>query len=537
MRPRLIAIFLLIVLTPIGLLAWLGVRVARNEQEIVHREFQELLDGRLKDTRAVIARLIQERERDLLRITDLRATDAATIRELVRKNPTISQIFVLGADGKRLHPPAEGPFTSSEVEFLQRAGQVWRDKGVFYRPSEEAASATTRGEPLREKTPPAGQGQGWYVWYWDNGIHLVFWRRTTSALVVGVELDRARLLADMVGELPDTDPLDPHPSDGLIRLVDSDGATLYQWGGYQPPKDGAPAAASALEYPLNSWGLRYFTSAGEVGGSLGRGVAFNLISGLLAATIALVGLGAYFYRESSREFREAAQRVSFVNQVSHELKTPLTNIRMYAELLEQHVGDDDPKAAQFLDIVVSECRRLSRLISNVLTFSRRQRDKLTLRMAVGNVDDLIRSVIESFRLSMEAKGVKVEFSAGAGKAVQFDADAVEQILGNLFSNVEKYAASGGEMKVASRQEGDRTVVTVSDRGPGIPADQRHRIFEPFYRLSNQVSDGVTGTGIGLAIARDLARRHGGDLTLVPAPEGACFELVLRTPTDGNKGEP
>ena len=96
-------------------------------------------------------------------------------------------------------------------------------------------------------------------------------------------------------------------------------------------------------------------------------------------------------------------------------------------------------------------------------------------------------------------------------------------------NVEKYAAGGGTMEVTTQQDGDRTTVIVADQGPGIPRGQEEKIFEPFHRLSNKVSDGVAGTGIGLSIARDLARKHGGDLKVVASNAGARFELEIQTP--------
>jgi signal transduction histidine kinase len=226
--------------------------------------------------------------------------------------------------------------------------------------------------------------------------------------------------------------------------------------------------------------------------------------------------------------RDAAQRVSFVNQVSHELKTPLTNIRLYAELLEQNLPDEGESARQ-LGVIVSESQRLSRLIGNVLTFARSQNDKLALHPSRGSVDACIRFVLDHFEAVLEARGVRSAFDGHAGADVEFDRDAVEQILGNLFSNVEKYAASGGVLEIASRQDGDWTTVAVRDRGPGVPKGQEERIFKPFHRLSNRLSDGVTGTGIGLAIARDLARKHGGDLTVTPSNSGACFVVKLRTP--------
>ena len=105
---------------------------------------------------------------------------------------------------------------------------------------------------------------------------------------------------------------------------------------------------------------------------------------------------------------------------------------------------------------------------------------------------------------------------------------VEQILVNLFNNVEKYAVQGKRLDIASRQDGERTTILVSDAGPGIPPAEQDRIFQPFYRISNRL-EGPAGAGIGLSIARGLARLHQGDLRLVDSATGATFEVELHTP--------
>ena len=237
--------------------------------------------------------------------------------------------------------------------------------------------------------------------------------------------------------------------------------------------------------------------------------------------------------------REAAQRVSFVNQVSHELKTPLTNIRMYAELLDQDVragraGDEDNRLTRYLDVIVFESQRLSRLIGNVLSFSRSRRDALDLHPQPGVVDEVVRRVLDQFQPALEAKNVEVDFSPGGSETASFDADALEQILGNLIGNVEKYAASGGILQVASHQKDGRVEITVQDRGPGLSGAEGRRIFEPFYRVHNRLTEGVSGTGIGLAISRKLARLHGGDLELLPSDEGASFRLTIECPPHGEQ---
>ncbi len=162
-------------------------------------------------------------------------------------------------------------------------------------------------------------------------------------------------------------------------LLDTKGAPIYQWGGYGPADDERPRATLALSYPLGGWSLAYYAPPELTRAGLSRSLWFNVGSAVVAVALAVLGLAAYFYRENARDMRVAAQRVSFVNQVSHELKTPLTNIRMYAELLEQEIDESQEKPRRHLDIIVSESQRLSRLIGNVLTFSRRERHTLQLR--------------------------------------------------------------------------------------------------------------------------------------------------------------
>lgn len=381
--------------------------------------------------------------------------------------------------------------------------------------------------PQPDPCQPASQG--WFVWYWGRGIQLVFWRRGVDGHIVGAELDQSRLLSDIIALLPATDPDQARPLPGRITLTNALGRSIYQWGSYEPPATEKPFVERSVTYPLSAWRLKYFLPSEQLITGKAKSLYFGLIAGLVALGLALLGLAVYFYRESTREICAATQRVTFVNQVSHELKTPLTNIRMYAELMESDLLEGDQKSKRHLGIIVSESQRLSRLIGNILSFSRKQRNKLTLRRRPGIVDECIRSVLDNFKASLENHSIRVEFVPGADQQVSFDPDVVEQILGNLLNNVEKYAASGGSVKIESRLENGSTMITVSDRGPGIPARRREKIFSAFYRVSNKLTDGVSGTGIGLTIARDLARLHGGDLTLLPSTQGAVFELRLATP--------
>jgi len=544
-KPKLLVVFLVLVLAPLGALGWLGLRMAGSEREVVRHRFDELLAGKLADVDGAIARLIEKRERELGRVTDLESLDAERIRALVRGERLVQQIFVIDADGKLVHPPREAPRNEAEEAFLDRTHHIWESGESFFRPGDQARAnpAPTSSGDAGPAAPDAeivtegtDQDHGWYVWYWGSGINLIYWRRDAAGQVIGAELDRMALLADIVGELPATDPLAPETSGGRVQLVDANGEPVYGWGPYEPAEGEEPRITRSLRAPLGSWRLSYFPAPGEVGDEFGGSVLLGTLLSLGALALVLIGLAAWFFRESGREAREASKRVTFVNQVSHELKTPLTNIRMYAELLEGEIDEEEDQQRRHLDVIVSESQRLSRLIGNVLSFARKQRHKLAVRRAPSIPDEVIAAVIDQFRPALESHGMEIALDLDAGRRAQLDADALGQILGNLLSNVEKYATAGRLVEVRSAQRGDEIEVVVADRGPGVPRVARQKVFQPFFRLSSKLADGVAGTGIGLSIARDLARLLGGDLTLDPSETGARFKLTIRAPL-ADQGDP
>jgi signal transduction histidine kinase len=320
-----------------------------------------------------------------------------------------------------------------------------------------------------------------------------------------------------------------------MELADSRGQTVHQWGPMVPAEGGPPGgpdASVALDPPLDAWQLRYFISPAQRA-ALSGGASTGLFLGLGAIALALLGLAIYIYREYTRRLRDAARRVGFVTRVSHELRTPLTNIRMYAELLEDSVEDDDE--ARRARVIVAESQRLGRLIENVLAFARHQKGVLAVRPGRVDVDLAVRAAVATFEPALGARGIEVKLELGDPPPARASADAVDQIVANLLSNVERYAAAGGEVIVSTRAADGRVVVSVADRGPGVPPRERDAIFEPFHRAGDSLT-AASGTGIGLAIARELARAAGGDLVLAEAERGARFELTLPAlpmPTPGD----
>lgn len=502
------------VLLPVGGLAWLGARSERYEAERSRMRLATAAADSLRGISAVAAGRILSTEGALDNALDALTPGADFARELARANPLVRQVFRLDGAGALLYPDGGSPVVSTrELEFLDRTRGVW-----------EAGLPTTGVEESGRRDPARGR---WHTWVWGAGVSYLYWREAADGSVEGVEVEGAAILADLIADLPET-PLEQGVVARVI-LAGPDGEVLYQWGAWTPPEGDAPLAVRRLEPPLGAWTLSYHAPLVTAGAG-----GVSLVASIAALALVLAAGGLLLWRESSREAREAGRRVSFVNHVSHELKTPLTNIRMYAELLQNTLERkgrvSGAETREKIGVIVDESRRLSRLIHNVLTFARRDRGTLEVNRALGVVDEVVAGVLQDFRPRLEAAGIRVEHQAGAPARVWVDTDAVEQILANLVGNVEKYAAVGGHLEVVTSQTDFEARVVVSDRGPGIATALRERVFEPFYRVSNRLSDGVAGTGIGLTIARDLARLHGGDL-VAGEPEGgrgARFVLTLGT---------
>ncbi len=537
MRPRLAIIYLLLVLMPLGLLAWLGTKLAREEKARVRDSLQQVMQQRLADIDGTIVRLMEDLESELLRATDFMPADAPQVlqqqvriiqptynthqlRTLAGKHRFVRQFFVIAANNRFLHPPAGGPEqTDQEKRFYERTLSVWESGERFYESTDDAWST--------------GPNHGWHTWFWGEGVNLLFWKRTPGGQTLGAEIEVAALQAELIARLPDqtshsrparnqSSSRHARNQDTRIRLLDASAHTLYQWGNHEPVQSQTAEAEIAVAPPFSMWTLQYFASLPR-GSSL---LPINLTVSLLALGSALLLLALYFYKENTRELRTANQRVTFVNQVSHELKTPLTNIRMYAEMLEDQLPEEEKKPRNYLKVITDESRRLSRLIGNVLTFAQSKRQELHIHKATTVPDETICSTLEHFRPALEARGFQIHLDLNASHSQSIDPDLLEQILGNLISNVEKYAATGKYLGITSRQPETTLEITVQDHGPGIPSSQYETIFQPFQRISNQLSDGVSGTGIGLSIARDLARHHGGDLILQATETGAEFKLTI-----------
>lgn len=226
------------------------------------------------------------------------------------------------------------------------------------------------------------------------------------------------------------------------------------------------------------------------------------------------------------------RRGAFVSSVTHELRTPLTTFRMYTEMLSGGMVDQPEQRQVYLDTLSTEAERLSHLVENVLSYARLERGRASARVETQTVDNLLGRMSDRLGRRAGQAGLELLVDVPAEAAelhVTTDITAVEQILFNLVDNAAKYASSAKDRRVhlAARSTGDQLVLSVRDHGPGVAAEDRGRLFQPFHKSAHQAAASAPGVGLGLALSRRLARQLGGKLTLGRSDEaGAVFELSI-----------
>lgn len=363
--------------------------------------------------------------------------------------------------------------------------------------------------------------EGWSTWRGADGLHVFAWRELPDGTLVGFELALSMIKLRLREVLPLPEPGEAY------ALRDEMGVQFHstQLSGvdYLPP----------IEVPLGGfltdWRVLARLEAGALSSGDTRGVlvpAAVLVALLVAA---ILFAGALLVRQARRSEEEAAAKTSFVANVSHELKTPLTTIRLYAELLAQGRVRDEGRRGEYLATIGRETERLGRLVGNVLDFSRLEQGQKKFARTPLDVAVELRRLIEVHAPRLAEAGLSVRLDAPNELALETDADALGQIVLNLIDNACKYASGSGELFFAlTALSVGGAELRVADRGPGVPADQRERIFEKFHRVDERLTAEQGGAGLGLSIARRLARGLGGDLHC-RARAGGGAEFVLTLP--------
>jgi signal transduction histidine kinase/HAMP domain-containing protein len=367
----------------------------------------------------------------------------------------------------------------------------------------------------------------------EDSLRLMVWYRPRDGtLVFGAQIMQQKLVGKFLPLLnsPDLKKTAGANAAYCLAILDDRGKpVLLSRPGFTADWK-HPFVATEIGEALPHWeSALYLLDPGEINRSASTlQLALALIVAVLMAAILLGGW--LMAADVRRQIRLAQQKTDFVSNVSHELKTPLTSIRMFADMLAEGRVHEQERQRNYLRIIAAESARLTRLINNVLDFARMERGAPSGEPRPCDLVEVAREVESTCRPHLEAVGIPLTLDIESEELpLNGDRDALAQILLNLISNAEKYG--GKEILVRVRREGNGAgscgCVDVLDRGPGIPAKKRETIFEPFQRLDDSLASGVTGSGLGLTLARRMARAHGGDVTYAPRPDGgSCFTLSV-----------
>ncbi len=485
-------------------------------------------------------------------------TLAPTLRSWADNNPLVRQVFIW-SPSRGLLLPAAGGRTADEELFARRYESLFSGRDPFRHFAREAAAAEPAAAPassydVRQTLSQLAKGgrsrntagrtmdavqaiapdprTGWIPWFWESRLHELGWvQPTPDSPYYGIELETSALLAHLLPALQS-----PPPAGLTLVLLDGNGQPMHQQGPDLVTEKTPLLARVPVGPALPHWEIAAYTAGG--GSDSASGLLFTLVSGLLIVILmaALMTGAGLLFQQAQRDRRDASRKTTFVSNVSHELKTPLTTLRMYAELLAEGRVQEPEKVKKYLGVMIKETERLTRLVNNVLDFSRLEQGRRRFNLEQIDAAALAREVLDGQAPRLREAGLALEtVGLDAPAPVRIDRDALAQILLNLLDNAVKYAASGGRLAVTLDPTGGHTRIHVDDGGPGISSVHRGRLFEPFHRADDSLTTTHPGTGLGLSISRRLLRDMGGDLLYENAPGGgARFTLEL---PDENQDHP
>ncbi|WP_058910591.1 sensor histidine kinase [Entomohabitans teleogrylli] len=503
--PKRKIFYAVIIAAFLAVLAYLGFRTL--EHEVLLRDYQarSLASAQASRVNTFITGILQQKATRLDAISDFLTSEAPeAVKELEEKDSDIEAAFILRKN-RLLYPDESQPLTLKEQEWARTLMPLVHDPSLLLSHNMHSEQAMPQS--------------GWFITNETSNPLLIYWRQN-GASIIGFRLSYVHLMMDVANGV------EAGPE---ALAVTENGRPLYQSAA---AAQGGQALiySQTLSWPLTAWQIQVY------GHAAAPWKIYLVGSAMILLLLAAAGLLIFsLYRQYTRSTRLARQQVDFVSQVSHELKTPLTNITMYAELVREGLDDEQQQEQRYMDIITLEGQRLSRLIQNILTFTRMP----TLRLQQVDIGALVSEIAHIFTPSCQAKGIVIHLHCEAALCVVSDRDSITQIVSNFLSNAEKYAARGQRIDIRAAATPQGVEIQVRDYGPGIGEKERKMIFRPFYRVQSAINEGVSGTGIGLTIAWQLAQRLQGDITVEAANPGCRFTLRLpavRTSCEGEDNE-
>ena len=568
-NKRSIIIFWALFLVPTLIIAGIAVRLLSHEQDRVNQSAIHALSERAKAISETIHLTVEAVQENLTQ--SLLEIDPKNLQKILaaweKTNPLVRNVFIY-RKGRDLEYPVRGmESTLEERRFIVRYDSLFTGRMKFdfnadsskneakIKTAKESSSGSGRYDSAPQKQTkssrqklvalsrvvqkaPASDQQaffsdetkyqltkkaGWIPWFNENRLSILGWvQKHENGPVYGIELELMTLLSRLVVDFPGISE-----KGAALVMLDGNGDFMHQSGRWVADPKEKPIEVVLISNLLPHWQIAVFIKDKGFGSNRG----FLMISILLLGIFitAIISGGILLTRLTLQNMKDARQKTSFVSSVSHELKTPLTSIRMYAELLFSKRIKDSAKIQTYLSVIVNESERLTRLINNVLDFGKLEQGKKAYRLTTFEMDQLLDQIIQAHSLRIESQGIEIITQVDKGDYhIKTDRDAMEQVILNLLDNALKYAGKGKFIKFILEKEEAFIFLKICDDGPGIPKAQRQAVFEKFYRVDNSLTSQQPGSGLGLSIARQILTDLEGDLIFDPMPgNGSCFTIRIK----------
>ena len=408
-----------------------------------------------------------------------------------------------------------------------------------------AALSTVMPETAEFRSLTEEGDEGMVARFVQDKLNLIFWLRPPEApeMIFGCLVEAAHF-SDVWKEVLERHRSSPRDSyrgsesqpEFVLALLDDRGKSVATRPASAGTRDWKrPFVASEIGELLPHWEAALYLASPTALADSARGL-WRTLAFTIAGAVALIAFGGWLVvADTRRQLALAQQKTDFVSNVSHELKTPLTSIRMFAELMHDRPQSPE-KQGQYLRIITVEAERLTRLINNVLDFAKIGRKQRRYEKKALDLHAVVARVWESQELHLREAGFTTRCEAAPGPyPVLGDDDALAQVLVNLLSNAEKYSTDRKEVELHAWLDDGHVDIAVMDRGMGVPNGDDRKIFEAFYRAHDSLNSGIQGSGLGLTLAQRVAHEHGGEIRFERREGGGC-RFTLRVPLAGGKVE-
>lgn len=543
-RKKLIMLVSAVVLLPLTLLAYMQYRSLVELENKTKAAFKENLRQTLLSIEHRTGRRFETLAgQSLIPVAGIRFSDEAGERQLEKyfsevkqSHPEIDQIFVFSYENGRFNDayvysngflkakPENPEIHNLLYSFdLARASQNFIEPGhqfLFWLHSCSTCSAHGRTE--RPQTtllfyPLADVSSG---------------RPTGFAgLALNEKYVREEILARSVTEALSSPNLALPNSNVVVSVNDENQREIYtNLSGHQEY-----VIKTAFNPPFSNWSVTIGFKNTDIESLARRSFWESLLLTFLVLAVLLFGI-VLTLRSTDREVSLAQAKSGFVSNVSHELKTPLSLIRLFAEILELGRVKDDDKKQEYYRIIGQESRRLTQLIDNILDFSKIEAGRMKYHFVDGDIGEIVEQVVSSYQYKIIDSGFKLAINIeDQTPPVRIDPAAVAQAVLNLLDNAVKYSRDVKEISIKVKTIAGFLTIETADRGIGVSRSEQAKIFEKFYRVGNELIHDVKGSGLGLALVKHIMEAHGGKISVVSkVGQGSSFTLYfpLDTKTAG-----